>query len=272
MAYINGKRPEKGILGPLTFDNVEKKTELFDKSFWRYALRSVYATLFLTFGTAIAMMTAQQANLVAPGLGKFTFAFFFAWSLVLIIYMNGELATANMNFLVVGARKKYISWQKAFKILMVCVLFNFIGGLVCAYIFSKTTIFQDLPADHYLFTAVSGKFVKSALTIFIEGILANIIVNSAVVASNRMVNADGRVYAIIFIIFIFAFLGYEHVIANFVSFPLAFFSNGGPVDGMTLANVLKNFVFTFLGNLVGGGFVIGFVYSWLGDKETSYVD
>ena len=44
---------------------------------------------------------------------------------------------------------------------------------------------------------------------------ANIVVNTAVLVSMRMKDDAGKVAAIIFIIFIFAFLGFEHVIANF---------------------------------------------------------
>lgn len=56
---------------------------------------------------------------------------------------------------------------------------------------------------------------------------ANIVVNTAVLVSMRMKDDAGKVAAIIFIIFIFAFLGYEHVIANFPAFTLAFWASGG---------------------------------------------
>ena len=82
----------------------------------------------------------------------------------------------------------------------------------------------------------------------------------------------GKVFSMIFIIFIFAFLGFEHVIANFVSFSLAFFANGGPVEGMNIWSVLSNFLFSGLGNYVGGGLVIGLLYSWLNKNCDKYVD
>ena len=61
---------------------------------------------------------------------------------------------------------------------------------------------------------------------------ANIVVNTAVLVSMRMKDDAGKVAAIIFIIFIFAFLGFEHVIANF-PFSLAYFASNGAIEAFT---------------------------------------
>lgn len=110
------------------------------------------------------------------------------------------------------------------------------------------------------------------LQIFSEGIFANIIVNTAVFCTIRMKDDAGKIIAMIFIIFIFAYLGFEHVIANFSSFSLAFFASGGTVPGMTIGAVLLNWVVALLGNYVGGALVIGLLYSWLNKDQTEYVD
>ncbi len=82
----------------------------------------------------------------------------------------------------------------------------------------------------------------------------------------------GKVIAMIFIIFIFAFLGFEHVIANFSSFSLAFFASGGTLAAMTAGNVTVNLVLALLGNFVGGGLVIGLGYAWLNRTKSIYKD
>ena len=63
---------------------------------------------------------------------------------------------------------------------------------------------------------------------------ANIVVNTAVLVSMRMKDDAGKVAAIIFIIFIFAFLGFEHVIANFPAFSLAYFASNGAIEAFTV--------------------------------------
>lgn len=252
--------------------SIEKKDALSRTSFTKYAVRAMLATLFLTLGTGIAFYIAGYANDIVPHSGKFVYAFMFSWSLVMIVYMNAELGTSNMMYMTSAVYNKKLRFLTAGKILATCVFFNFVGALICSFLISKTSAYSHLPADHYLFEAVSAKLAKTPMTQFIEGIFANIVVNTAVFVTLRMKDDSAKVWSMIFIIYIFAFLGFEHVIANFVSFPLAFFVNGGPVENMTFLSVLSNFFFSGLGNYVGGGLLIGLLYSWLNQKSDLYVD
>lgn len=129
-----------------------------------------------------------------------------------------------------------------------------------------------MPAGNYLFTGIASKLGKSSLQIFVEAIFANVIVNTAFTINLRMKDDGGKVMAIIFVIFIFAFLGYEHVIANFPAFSLAFFASNGAIAGMTLGSILHNLFFALIGNYVGGALIIGMTYAWLNRTKTSYVD
>lgn len=254
--------------------SIKKKAELFEKNFWGYAIRSFMACLFLSLGVAIACYTADKANHITDGAGKFIYAFMFSWSLVMIVYMNAELGTSNMMYMTSAIHRKVIDKSLALKILFTCILFNFVGAVVVTSLISLTDAYSasHMTADHYLFEAVTAKLAKSPLTQFVEGIFANIVVNIAVFITIRMKDDAGKVISMIFIIYIFAFLGFEHVIANFATFSLAFFSNGGPVEGMNFVSVLSNFLFAGLGNYVGGGIVIGLLYSWLNEKTELYVD
>ncbi|GMA47914.1 formate/nitrite transporter family protein [Tetragenococcus muriaticus] len=253
-------------------DSILKKVELIESSYTRYAIRAVLACLFLTLGTAIAFGTAMQAEEVAPGSGRFLYAFMFSWSLVMILFMNAELGTSNMLYMTVGVYRKKIDIKMASKILFTCILFNLIGGIFFGYLISLTGTFQDLSVDNYMFTSLAGKLEKSTLQILVEGIFANVIVNTAVLISLRMKDDAGKVLAIIFVIFIFAFLGYEHVIANFPAFSLGYFTFGGSMANMTVSSLIHNLTFALLGNYIGGGLVIGLIYAWLNNTSSSYVD
>lgn len=252
--------------------SIEKKVNLIDNSFLRYALRAVLACLFLTLGTSVAFAIAMKGEDIAHGLGKMLYAFMFSWSLVMILYMNAELGTSNMLYMTVGVYRKRLNFSKASKILFTCILFNLIGGVLFGYLASLTGPFQDLAADNYMFTAISAKLEKSTLQILVEGMFANIVVNTAVLVSMRMKDDAGKVMSIIFIIFIFAFLGYEHVIANFPAFSLAYFASNGTIEAMTAGNVLHNLFFALIGNYIGGGLIMGLGYAWLDNTKSSYVD
>lgn len=252
--------------------SIEKKDNLSRNSFIKYSVRSMLAALFLSLGTAIAFYISGYADDIVPHSGKFFYAFMFSWSLVMIVYMNAELGTSNMMYMTSAVYNGRLRFLTAAKILATCIFFNFVGAVICSFLISKTYAFSHVEPDHYLFEAIATKLAKTPTMQFIEGIFANIVVNTALFVTLRMKDDAGKVMSMIFIIFIFAFLGFEHVIANFVSFPLAFFVNGGPVENMSIWSVLSNFFFAGLGNYVGGGLLIGLLYSWLNKKSEVYVD
>lgn len=252
--------------------SIEKKANLFENSFSRYAVRAVLACLFLTLGTAVAFAIAMKGEDIAHGLGKILYAFMFSWGLVMILYMNAELGTSNMLYMTVGVFRQRLALSKAAKILFACIFFNMIGGMLCGFLISMTTPFQDLTLDNFMLESIAVKLAKPAATILVEGMFANIVVNTAVLISMRMKEDAGKVITVVFIIFIFAFLGYEHVIANFPAFTLAYFASQGQTDGMTVSNVLHNLFFALAGNYIGGGLVMGLGYAWLNQSKSSYVD
>ena len=252
--------------------SIEKKIDLIKSSYLRYAVRAMMACLFLTLGTAIAFAIAMKGESMVHGLGKILYAFMFSWSLVMILYMNAELGTSNMLYMTVGVYRKRLSIPLALKILLTCVLFNLIGGVIFGSIVALTGPFQGLTADDFMLTSITAKLEKSTIQILVEAMFANIVVNTAVLVSMRMKDDAGKVAAIIFIIFIFAFLGFEHVIANFPAFTLAFWASGGHLAGMTVGSVIHNLVFAFIGNYIGGGLVMGLGYAWLNNSKSTYVD
>ncbi|CQR25978.1 formate/nitrate transporter [Streptococcus varani] len=252
--------------------SIEKKENLSRNSYKKYAVRAMLATMFLTLGTGIAFYISMYVDAIVPHAGKLFYAFMFSWSLVMIVYMNAELGTSNMMYMTSAVYNNKLRFLTAAKILAICIFFNFVGAVFFSWFMAQTNAFNHLPADNYLFEAVSAKLAKTPWTQFVEGIFANIVVNTAVFCTLRMKDDAGKVFSMVFIIFIFAFLGFEHVIANFVSFSLAFFVNGGPVEGMNFLSVLSNFLFSGLGNYVGGGLVIGLLYSWLNRNSDMYVD
>lgn len=254
--------------------SIKKKAALIESNYWAYALRSIFASVYLALGITISLYTADKIEHVAAGLGKFSYSLMFGWGLLMILYMNAELGTSNMMYMTVAIYRKVIPTKTALKILATCIFFNFIGAILVCFFIAQTTPFSigHVTADSYLVQSTIAKIAKTPLTQFIEGIFANMVVNIAVFAFLKMKDDAGKAIGVLFIIFIFAFFGFEHVIANFSSFSLAIFSTGAPVEGMNVLSVLSNFLFSGLGNYVGGGLVMGLLYSWLNAQSTVYVD
>ena len=63
---------------------------------------------------------------------------------------------------------------------------------------------------------------------------------------------------------VFAYMGYEHVVANSALFAMALLEQPESVSVLQMG---KNFLFSFIGNYVGGGLVVGLFYAYLNDHR-----
>ncbi|MFE0441705.1 formate/nitrite transporter family protein [Aerococcus sp. NPDC058936] len=247
---------------------VAKKDALFDQSKVRYLLRAIYAGIFLTLPTAIGVLVWDAIAVDYPSLGKISYALIFPLGLAMIIYLNGELATSNMMYLFAGAHRRKLSWSKALTIIFICTCMNLLGAAIVGIIIGHSSIAHYFNADSAIMTMINAKFDKDIWTLFIDGILANIFVNITIMGQMKMKDDSGRLLFITAVIFLFVYGGLEHIIANFSLMSLAFFS-GNDLDIMA---VLINWIFAFMGNLVGGGVIMGLGYSFLNSEETRYLD
>lgn len=250
-----------------------KKQELFDKNKEKYALRSMFAGAFLTMSTACGAIAADKISHIHPDLAKFTFAFIFAFGLLYILFLNAELATSNMMYLSVGATKKYIHWQKALGILLYCTFFNLVGAYLIASLFGASSAFTSLDLHSFIANTVSSKLGKPNETVLIDAILANVFVNVAILSYLLLENQVAKIIIVLSAVFMFVYLGQEHVVANFASFGLAQFTDVGTLlPNFEFFNILRQWSLAFLGNVIGGGLVIGVSYAWLNSTHTQYKD
>lgn len=252
--------------------NCNKKSNLIKESFFRYALRSIFAGAFLTFSTLAGILAADNLNLINNMLGKFIFTLLFSFGLVYILFLNAELATSNMMYLSAGSYLKKIKILEAIKILFVCTLFNLIGALIASFLIGQSGVLHALNENSILFSIVNGKLSHSNIEIFNGGILANIFVNIAIISYLLIDDFNARISVILSAVFMFVYIGLDHVIANFASFSLVIASGKMHiVNGFYLLNIIRQWSFAFIGNLVGGA-IMGLSYAYFNDKERLYHD
>lgn len=247
---------------------VGKKEALFDQSKLRYLLRAIYAGIFLTLPTAIGIIVWDMISLDFPSMGKITYALIFPIGLAMIVYLNGELATSNMMYLFAGAHRRKLSWSKALTIIVICTLMNLVGAAIVGILIGNSSAAHYFNGDSAIITVINAKLDKDIWTLFLDGILANIFVNITIMGQMKMKDDTARLLFIIAVIFLFVYGGFEHIIANFSLMSLAFFSG----NEMNLLDVLLNWAIVFIGNLVGGGVIMGLGYSFLNSKDTPYLD
>ena len=178
-----------------------------------------------------------------------------------------------MMYLTAGAFLKKIDWKKAMIILLYCTLFNLIGALVAGWMFANSSAFSHLTHDSFLTKLVVKKLSRPSDLVLLEGILANVFVNIAILSSILVKDGAAKLWIILSAITMFVFLSNEHIAANFASFSIMKFSIvSDQVDHFDLVNIFRHWGVTFIANFIGGGLLIGLPYAYLNKNEDTYVD
>lgn len=248
-----------------------KKEELFSENKLRYAIRSLFGGAFLTMSTAAGAVAAQMIASVNPALSKFVFSFIFAWGLVYILFLNAELSTSNMMYLSAGIYQKKIRVGRAVAILLYCTIFNLIGAMIAGWAFVASSAFNGMDLHHFLVHLVEVKATRSSELVLLEAVIANVFVNVAILSFLLIKDETTKLWVVISAVFMFVFLGNEHVVANFASFSMVRFSElANDLDFMNWMNILRHWSVAFVGNIIGGGVVIGIAYAFLNQTKSVY--
>lgn len=253
--------------------NCQKKENLIENSFSRYAFRSILAGAALTLTTFAGTYSGDYIDKLFPGLGKLLYAFLFSFGLVYILFMHMELATSNMMYLSAGAYLGKIKVSKLIYIIIICTFFNLVGSVITGWIVNQAGALNNIKDSGLLIHMVEGKLSQNSIEILFSGIVANVFVNIAIISYLLLKEEINKTIIVHSAVFMFVLLGLNHVIANFGSFSIAYFTNiSNSVEGLNLLNVLRQWLFAFIGNYIGGGLILGLGYAWLNKTDSIYKD
>nr|WP_269779430.1 formate/nitrite transporter family protein [Propioniciclava soli] len=203
------------------------------------------------------------------GVGRLVGGLAFGWALVFIYYTKSELLTSNMMVVTVGMYHRRTTLLRSLRIMGLCLFGNFLGGLVIALLMMGSTLAGGGVGEQ-MASSVAHKLEYITLGVggwsdlFIRAILCNFMINIAMTLIwNGFIKEDlTRALAMITAVFIFAFLGFEHSVANTVLFTIVGLTQGIDV-GLAAANV----AIALVGNYIGGGLLIGLYYAWANDHR-----
>ena len=238
----------------------------------KYMQRAIMAGFFV--GIFFTTYFAINASFVAqgPGMalaGKVLGSITFGWALVLIYYTNSELLTSNMMIISIGVYHKRIGWLHSLRILGLCLVGNLVGGLVIAVLLRCSTIaggavLDQMVAAVQVKTGYLSMGWAGAGDLFVRAVLCNFCINVGMlmVYNGKLSNDFTKCVIMVVVVFVFAYLGLEHSIADSVLFLIV--GMHGLVD--PLGAVLTVLVVLF-GNLVGGGLLIGVNFAVMNDAN-----
>ncbi|WP_085537651.1 formate/nitrite transporter family protein [Massilibacteroides vaginae] len=231
-----------------------------------FVFLSIQGGAFIALGSLLSVVVAGGMSTDSIGLIKFAAGALFPVGLIMIIFTGSDLFTSNCATLTIPLLRKQIRVGTFLKYLFLSYVLNFVGTQFIAFLLSNHVGLLDKdPWQSYLFHLAENKVNQDFLTVVIKGIGANWLVCLGVwlgCASNDVI---GKYIGIWTPIMIFVTLGYEHSIANMFFIPAAIYS-GADISWTTF--ILQNLIPSTIGNLIGGGVLIGCLYWFIHIKRT----
>lgn len=264
--------------------DVAKKKSTLD--LFRLFVLATLAGVFIALGAEFFTLVVHDSHLPL-GLTKLIGGVVFSLGLILVVLAGAELFTGN-TLMVLGFVERMISTRRLWRSWSIVYLGNFIGSLILVllmYYSGQWALNSSMVGAEALLIANSK--VNLAFHIaFTRGILCNILVCLAVWLCFGARTTTDKILAVIFPITAFVASGFEHCVANMYFIPLGVILKSQPevvvaAEAMTgaplaLGNlswsgfIVKNLIPVTLGNIVGGGVLVGLVYWSVYLREFSF--
>ena len=173
----------------------------------------------------------------------------FPAGLAMVVLTGTELFTGN-NLMTIALLQKRITMKGMLRNWAGVYLGNFIGAAFVAAAVVWGGVFAG--NESVLISVAAGKILPFGQA-FLRGILCNILVSLGVLMAAVGKDAAGKVVALFFPVAAFIIGGYEHCVANMYYLTVGILSGAE----LSLADIISNMVPVTLGNIVGGGLILG---------------
>ena len=254
--------------------------------FFRLFVLAILAGVFISFGAEFYTIVVHDSGL-AFGLNSLVGGLVFSLGLILVVIAGAELFTGNslmvMGFVdgVIGAKGLLRNW-------IIVYAGNFAGCLTLVlliYFSGQRDVHGSMVGAKALLIA-NSKVNMTFLEAFTRGILCNALVVLAIWLCFSARSTADKILAIIFPITAFVASGFEHCIANMYFIPMGIVLKGqtsvveaaqtmsgtAPVlTNLTWSSfIVKNLIPVTIGNIIGGGLLVGLVYWSIYLREFSF--
>ncbi|MGM0379557.1 MAG: formate/nitrite transporter family protein [Bacillota bacterium] len=251
-----------------------KKTNRNNKQMF---LLGILAGMFIALGAYASNMVIHNFQ-SSYGMMKFVQGSVFPVGLILVLVAGADLFTGN-TLIFLGYLDKKVSMKSMLNNWFWVYIGNLVGSLFFLGLIYYSGLFDVsngvLGALHVKIAA--SKTSLSSIEIFTRGILANFVVCLAVWMAIGCKTMVGKVLASWFPIMAFVAGGFEHSIANMYYIPAGLiaklkYSKILNISSTKLLNLniplaLNNIFIATIGNIVGGGVLIGLIYYTIYKKD-----
>lgn len=188
----------------------------------------------------------------------------FGAAIILIVYGGGDLFTGNTFYFTYAALNKKVGWKEVMRIWINSYFGNILGAIAFALLIAATGLFRDNNVNGFLLNVVSYKMNAPAYELFFRAVLCNWLICLAFFIPMAQQGDGPKLFTMVLFVFCFFISGYGHSIANMCTFAIALvLDHPGTIS---FWGVVHNLIPVTLGNLVGGGVLMGTLYSYLNQK------
>jgi formate transporter len=231
---------------------------------------------YIAIGFVFFVTSQVGADELSWGFAKVLGGIVFSTGLVLVVLTGAELFTSSTLTLTARASGR-ITWGQLLRNWLVVFVANFLGALTIVGLFYVAGTWHNAEGQwgKVVLDVSIAKLDHSFLEAFALGILCNLMVCLAVWAAYSGRTTTDKILAVTLPIALFVATGFEHSVANMFMLPLgilisdtagADFWAGANIDASSYADLtwasflLDNLLPVTLGNIVGGGVMIGVMY------------
>lgn len=219
------------------------------------------ASMFIGFGVIVAFKTGNYFYLVHSPLTYPMAAITFGAAIILIAYGGGDLFTGNTFYFSYAALRGKMQWLDVIKLWIVSYIGNILGAIAFAVLIYTTGLYADPTVNSFLLSVVVKKMHTSTSELFFRAILCNWLVCLAFFLPMSFKNDFSKLFTMMLFVFCFFISGYEHSIANMCTFAIALVLNHPGT--ISFYGVVHNLVPVTIGNLIGGGVFMGYMYYYV---------
>lgn len=237
---------------------------------------AVLAGSFIAFGSLFSIIVSTGAEGVLPyGVTRLLSGLVFSVGLILVVTGGAELFTGN-NLMVMAWASRKVSLRQVLRAWTLVYIGNFAGAIATALL-----VFLSEQYGHgggaVGLAALSVAQTKANLGFIpalIHGVLGNVLVCLAVWLCYGARSTTDKIVAIVPPISLFVAAGFEHSVANMYLLPYGLMIKNWATDSfwimigqtpgtyadLTWLSALGNLVPVTIGNIIGGGVLVGAVY------------
>jgi formate transporter len=237
---------------------------------------AVLAGAFIALGAMFATtVLAGSAGVLPYGVSRLLAGLVFCLGLILVVCGGAELFTGNTLMVMAWAAGKVrlSEMLRAWTIVYAGNLVGALGMALLVYLSGQPLHGKGAVGEVALRLALE-KATQEPVAAFFLGILCNVLVCLAVWLAMGARTTSDKVLAVLFPVSAFVVAGFEHSVANMYIIPLGLFMKAWASDalwlhvaitpadlaGLTWTSFATSLVPVTIGNIVGGGVLVGGFY------------